>query len=163
MPAGKRQAAYSVYSICRLSDDIVDKNPDTAREEDVNRLEKVINQAYGGQLQEDPLIAVFAKTVADYDIPVKHFHELLEGMRRDIHKKRYRDFNELYDYCHKVAGVVGLVMLRILSGDNYGDFEEYSCPESGPLVLRNADVRRFLEWSGGIVDCSSFFDLHAKK
>jgi len=34
-------------------------------------------------------------------------------MRMDLNKNRYKNFEELYDYCYKVAGVVGLVMLQI--------------------------------------------------
>jgi 15-cis-phytoene synthase len=35
-------------------------------------------------------------------------------MEMDIQKNRYADFTALYDYCYKVAGIVGLMMLQIL-------------------------------------------------
>ena len=36
----------------------------------------------------------------------------------DLDKNLYYDFNELYTYCYRVAGVVGLVMLHIFGFNN---------------------------------------------
>ncbi len=39
-------------------------------------------------------------------------------MHTDLEKKRYQNFDELYDYCYKVAGVVGPIMLKIFGSEN---------------------------------------------
>ena len=33
---------------------------------------------------------------------------LADGMRMDLQKSRYQNFDELYEYCYKVAGTVGM-------------------------------------------------------
>jgi phytoene synthase len=38
-------------------------------------------------------------------------------MYMDLHKDRYDNFTELYYYCYKVAGVIGLIMLKIFGYD----------------------------------------------
>ena len=32
---------------------------------------------------------------------------MVGGMRMDLVKSRYRNYDELYDYCYRVAGTVG--------------------------------------------------------
>lgn len=107
----KRQAAYSVYAICRISDDSVDESSgDLARLKDI---EKKINAVYSQTCPKQPLLLAFKATVEKYRISKEYFDQLIEGMYLDLDKKEYVDFKELYDYCYKVAGVVGLVMLKI--------------------------------------------------
>lgn len=91
----KRDAACSVYAACLDHDSI----------------EARLN---GGM--DDPLSRAFRETVERYSIPGTYFDELVEGMRSDLSKKRYADFEELYSYCFRTAGIAGLVMNRILVG-----------------------------------------------
>jgi phytoene synthase len=58
-------------------------------------------------------LLAFRQTVRDYDIPRIYFDELLSGMQMDLDKKTYDSFSELYSYCYRVAGVVGLIMLQV--------------------------------------------------
>jgi phytoene synthase len=60
------------------------------------------------------LLSSFQQTIYKYNIPKRHFDELLEGMYMDLNKSRYRNFNELFLYCYRVAGVIGLIMIKIL-------------------------------------------------
>jgi phytoene synthase len=114
LPHAQKQAAYAVYAVCRLSDDSVDgyrKNPT----HQLACIHGDIADAYGTKHLDIPLLAAFRETITTYGIPKRYFDLLLEGMKMDIEKKRYADFNELYDYCYKVAGIVGLMMLKIFS------------------------------------------------
>ncbi len=52
-------------------------------------------------------------TVRRYRIPVRHFHELLDGTEMDQTTTRYATFDELYKYCYRVASAVGLVVLPV--------------------------------------------------
>lgn len=36
---------------------------------------------------------------------------MIKGMRMDLEKLRYRNFDELYHYCYYVAGTVGLMSI----------------------------------------------------
>lgn len=39
---------------------------------------------------------------------------MIEGMRMDTRKTRYKDFEELYLYCYYVAGTVGLMSVPVM-------------------------------------------------
>src|SRR5581483_1090701 len=43
----------------------------------------------------------------------QRFHEIIDGMAMDLSQNRYRDFDALRAYCHRVAGVVGLMAAQI--------------------------------------------------
>jgi phytoene synthase len=43
---------------------------------------------------------------------------MLDGQRYDLFKTSYETFDELYDYCYKVASVVGLVCIRVWGAAN---------------------------------------------
>lgn len=42
------------------------------------------------------------------------FRDMIEGMRMDLRKSRYNNFDELYLYCYYVAGTVGLMSVPIM-------------------------------------------------
>lgn len=108
----KRQAAYSVYSVCRTADDSVDRRSGSPADR-ITEVEERINAAYFRKDSAGPLIAAFRQTVEQYRIPQVYFKKLTRGMRMDLEKNRYNNFRELYRYCYRVAGVVGLIMLKI--------------------------------------------------
>ena len=39
---------------------------------------------------------------------------MIEGMRLDLKKPRYKNFDELYLYCYYVAGTVGIMSVPIM-------------------------------------------------
>ena len=55
----------------------------------------------------------FRHVLRTYAIDPADLHAMLDGQRCDLVKTRYETFEELYDYCYKVASVVGLVCIRI--------------------------------------------------
>ncbi|URD84856.1 phytoene synthase [Musa troglodytarum] len=42
------------------------------------------------------------------------FRDMIEGMRMDLKKPRYQNFDELYLYCYYVAGTVGLMSVPVM-------------------------------------------------
>ncbi|MDD5129314.1 MAG: phytoene/squalene synthase family protein [Candidatus Omnitrophica bacterium] len=113
LPREKKYASYTIYAICRLSDETVD-NPDSLdQNKNLQELELKISRAYSEKQIDDPLLAAFSQTVNKYKIPQEYFNALLQGMHMDLEIKRYKDFSPLNEYCYRVAGVVGLIMLKI--------------------------------------------------
>jgi 15-cis-phytoene synthase len=115
LPREKRMAAYAVYAFCRFADDVIDRAAEKPvdRTEVVTRLHRLLDGLYeGGNLRGHRQHA-FTETVHRYDIPKSYFLDLIDGVTTDLEKTRYESFFELYDYCYKVAGVVGLIMCRI--------------------------------------------------
>jgi len=113
LPPEKKHASYAVYAICRLSDEAVDSGDGAGRENKLKKLEEKISGAYSGGQTEDPLLTAFSHTLKRYQIPKEYFDALIRGMRMDLEFKRYPDFPSLSGYCYNVAGVVGLIMLKV--------------------------------------------------
>jgi phytoene synthase len=111
LPRAQRQAAYSVYALCRRIDDSVDESHEGA--EKLQDIRKNITACYQDHISPDPLYAAFAHSVRKYAIPKVYFDELIEGVGMDTQAVRFANFSELYPYCYKVAGVIGLIMLQI--------------------------------------------------
>lgn len=109
----KRSSAYTVYAICRISDEAVDGKQDSSALDNLAILQQKIDSAYKNAPLADSLLSAFQQSINKYHIPKKYFDALIEGMHMDLYKNRYKNFEELYDYCYKVAGVVGLIMLEI--------------------------------------------------
>lgn len=112
LPKKKRLASYCIYAICRISDESVD-GAHEEKETLLSAIEQNIKKAYSLDALEDPVLTAFRETIRTYEIPQLYFDELIDGMRMDLTKTRYPNFHELYCYCYKVAGVIGLMMLKI--------------------------------------------------
>jgi 15-cis-phytoene synthase len=114
LPKHKRLAAYAVYAFCRYADDVIDRAervPDRA--EATAGLHRLLDQVYSFERDDAQPLHALGETVQRYDIPRSYFGDLIDGVTSDLETKRYRSFPELYEYCYKVAGVVGLIMSRI--------------------------------------------------
>ena len=118
LPKNKRYAAYTVYAMCRISDDSVDNSHRLSNSVNLSQIKEKIESVYENREIKDNLLLAFKETINKYRIPKRYFDELTEGMYMDLNKNRYQDFNELYTYCYKVAGIVGLIMLNILGYNN---------------------------------------------
>jgi len=42
---------------------------------------------------------------------------MIDGMRMDLVKSRYKTFDELYEYCYRVAGTVALMSVPVMGID----------------------------------------------
>ncbi|MBN2217905.1 MAG: squalene/phytoene synthase family protein [Pirellulales bacterium] len=48
-----------------------------------------------------------------YHIPPEHFHAVIDGVEMDVRGRTYETFDELAEYCHRVASAVGLACIRV--------------------------------------------------
>ncbi|XP_047312807.1 phytoene synthase 2, chloroplastic-like [Impatiens glandulifera] len=62
----------------------------------------------------DMLDAVLADTVSKFPVDIQPFKDMIEGMRMDLRKSRYKNFDELYLYCYYVAGTVSLMSVPVM-------------------------------------------------
>jgi len=72
-----------------------------------------LDRALNGHAAEDPLWPAFRDTVHRYTIPHRFFHEMIDGVMSDVHPQQMETYEELYEYCYKVASVVGLTIIHI--------------------------------------------------
>lgn len=113
LPKKKRLASYAIYAICRISDESVDEKNSIQKAEALNKIKSRIHAAYSSEKLNDKLLLCFRSTVNTFNIPEEYFNQLIEGMQMDLTKSRYQNFQELYSYCYRAAGIVGLIMLKI--------------------------------------------------
>ncbi len=129
LPPERRRAITALYAYCREVDDVVDECSDAgvARTKLLWWREEV-GKLYAGTPQH-PVTQALAPAIAAYGIQQQHMLELIDGMAMDLDYNRYPDFDTLKLYCHRVAGVVGLMSASIFG---YSDKQtlEYA-PELG--------------------------------
>lgn len=123
LPNKKQRAIFAIYGLCRYLDNLVDENQDLTNlgivipKNEVNaKLDLVIKELqkiYVGKKTENPVLAAFADVIKVFNIPFKYPLLLIEGLRQDLVKTRYADFDEVYEYSYKVASVVGLMTSEI--------------------------------------------------
>ena len=112
-PPPRRRAITALYAFCREVDDAVDEaiDPDVARAK-LAWWRQEIAAAYVGTPQH-PVARALQPVVAAFALPQAHFQMVIDGMAMDLERNRYLDFAELEGYCHRVAGVVGLMSAEI--------------------------------------------------
>ena len=118
MPYAKRRAMYAVYAYCRLCDDIADGElPLEAKYRGFEEVRRNL-QSDEPSGEDAPMYRALHDTARRFDIPYRYFEEILEGVEMDMVKSRFASFDELREYCYKVASVVGLVCIRIFGFDD---------------------------------------------
>jgi phytoene synthase len=122
LPSQKRNDAYAVYAFCRHVDDQVDLAPDEkARLRAIADLTHLLNAAYSAEECTDclvrslPWLTAFRETIHRRAIPAIYFEDLLQGVEMDRGQVRLQTWEELDLYCYRVASVVGLIMVHVLT------------------------------------------------
>lgn len=55
--------------------------------------------------------------LTNFGCSLQPFRDMIDGMRMDLVKSQYANFDELYLYCYNVAGTVGLMSVPIMGID----------------------------------------------
>ena len=118
LPAERRRAITALYAFCREVDDAVDEpaDPQVARAA-LAWWRAEVAQLYAGRPQH-PVTQALAEAIGPYNIGERHLGEIMDGMEMDLTLNRYPDFASLRLYCHRVAGVVGLLAAGIFGYRN---------------------------------------------
>jgi squalene synthase HpnC len=75
-------------------------------------LEGELDRAVVGETTH-PLLRRLAATIAQCDLPLQPFRDLIEANRRDQVVHRYETFDDLIDYCRLSAAPVGRLVLAV--------------------------------------------------
>ncbi|GJM99501.1 hypothetical protein PR202_ga16605 [Eleusine coracana subsp. coracana] len=114
MTPERRRAIWAIYVWCRRTDELVDgPNASHISALALDRWESRLEDIFAGR-PYDMLDAALSDTVANFPIDIQPFRDMIEGMRMDLKKSRYRTFDELYLYCYYVAGTVGLMTVPVM-------------------------------------------------
>lgn len=121
MRSDARKHVWAIYAWCRRTDDLVDSPRALLNcehlQEDLDIWYKRLDKIWDGK-PEDLFDMAMANTVKQFPgLKIQPFRDMIAGMVMDvpgIGKDRYQNFEELYLYCYRVAGTVGLMTLPIL-------------------------------------------------
>lgn len=115
----KRNAITVLYAFCRELDDVVDgcTDPNVAQIT-LNWWRSDLEKVFNNEMPEHPVHQALKDIRASFDLPKNEFEALIDGMQMDLEQARYGSFDELKLYCHRVAGVVGCLIARILGFSN---------------------------------------------
>ncbi|HEY0464279.1 MAG TPA: phytoene/squalene synthase family protein [Polyangiaceae bacterium] len=114
LPEQQRRDAAVLYSYCRLADDSIDLVEPEAQPAALSELQRALDSVYRGEAQHDVRLCAFQELVQRLRLPREYPEQLLAGMRMDTEGVKYQTLADLLVYCHRVAGVVGLMMCHVL-------------------------------------------------
>jgi phytoene synthase len=124
LPQAKRHAIVTVWDFCRAVDDATDEVADADRAGvgvEVARWRRELAAFYDRGTPETPQGRALAPLISQFGLPRSAFEALIDGVEMDIVPRPYETFEDLYEYCIRVASAVGLICLEIFG---------YSKPES---------------------------------
>lgn len=114
----KRRAVWAIYAWCRRTDDLVDGPRVTERDDrlrdTLKEWERRLLDIFDGRAR-DALDLALVDAVATFpDLTPTPFLDMIKGMVMDIDQDRFNTFDDLYLYCYRVAGTVGLMTLPVM-------------------------------------------------
>jgi phytoene synthase len=120
LPRARRDAMSALYAFCRQVDDVADEEsvPVEKRREQLAAWRADIRRACENEPPQFILNQEFAPIIRQYHLPFALFDELIKGCEMDLDVQRYETFEQLEQYCHRVASVVGLLSIEIFGHRN---------------------------------------------
>ncbi|WP_299361564.1 phytoene/squalene synthase family protein [uncultured Paracoccus sp.] len=121
MPAAMRQDTVMLYAWCRYADDVIDGQdmggagltpPDAAE-----RLQALRADTLRALHGDGPVPAPFQAlrhVARRHDFPDRWPLDLIDGFAMDVAGRRYATAEDTLRYCYHVAGVVGVMMARVM-------------------------------------------------
>jgi phytoene synthase len=114
LPAEKRPAVHALYAFARRADEIVDVFDASLTPADRERRLTAWADGLRRGTSSDPVFPAVHDTIVRYGIALQHFEDFLTAMRMDLTTTEYATWEDLCDYMHGSAAVIGLQMLPVL-------------------------------------------------
>lgn len=117
LPSAKRKAIVAVWDFCRAVDDAVDCPADNQLGEPAGQVlhlwREELASCYNALTPTTRQGRNLKAVVAEFKLPRRPFDDLIDGVEMDTVARRYRTFDDLYEYCVRVASAVGLLCIEI--------------------------------------------------
>ena len=113
LPEKKRQAITALYAFCREVDDVVDNctDPAIARSQ-LQWWHGETEQLFNGR-PTHPVTRALNTALETFNLKQEYLQEIINGMEMDLDINHYQTIDDLLIYCHRAAGVVGLLAVEI--------------------------------------------------
>jgi hydroxysqualene synthase len=137
LPKVSRLHLHRIYAFARTADDLADELQDRVALQAFRR--DFLRHQPGGEGTESardiPLFVELWQTIAQCQLEVSLFTDLLDAFDQDCHQRRY-DRPQLLDYCRRSADPIGRLVLRV-SGYRDAKLDAYSDRVCTGLQLLN--------------------------
>jgi len=144
LPPAVRADMAALYAFCRQVDDVADADslPVAERRARLTLWREDVRRACAGQPPSLPVNRELQPVIQRHRLPFGLFDELIRGCEMDLEIARYESWEELEQYCYRVAAVVGLLSIEIF-GYRHPRCREYARALGLALQLTNIlrDVR----------------------
>ena len=107
-----RPHVHAFYRFARNADDIAD-NPHLAADDKVRRLDRMGEILDGAPGDDSPAATAMRRSLAETRTTAQHCHDVLRAFRLDATKLRYKDWDDLMEYCRYSASPVGRQLLDL--------------------------------------------------
>ena len=107
-----RAHVHAFYRFARNADDIAD-NPLLSADDKVRRLDRMGEILEGAPGDDSPAASAMRRSLAETGTTAQHCHDVLRAFRLDATKLRYRDWDDLMEYCRYSASPVGRQLLDL--------------------------------------------------
>jgi phytoene synthase len=117
LPDDQRRAMCALYSFLRVADDLAD-GPGAVEQKRVqlDDWRTQLNDALAGR-DRHGLHSALRDTLTRFGVPRVYLDAVLDGVEMDLEVTRYATFDDLYQYCWRVASAVGLACIHIWGFD----------------------------------------------
>ncbi len=107
-----RPHVHAFYRFARNADDIAD-SPTLAADDKLRRLDRMAAVLDGAASGDSPAALAMRESLAATGVTAQHCHDVLHAFRQDATKLRYRDWDDLMEYCRYSAAPVGRQLLDL--------------------------------------------------
>ncbi len=116
-PRQVRLAIYAIYAFARIPDEFVDNPENVDLAESRRQIEEFRANwriAMNEKSSDDTILLAIAETFHKYKIPQSDGEAFFDSMLQDTEKMTYANYAELEKYMYGSAGVIGLMVTRIV-------------------------------------------------
>lgn len=137
LPPDQRRAIIAVWDFCRVVDDGVDEAEDRdAAARAVRFWRAELARCYEQGAPETPQGRQLQPLLAPFHLPRQAFEDVIDGVAMDLDTTRYDTFDDLLQYCHRVASAVGIICINIF-GCEHPSARQYALDLGVALQLTN--------------------------
>lgn len=103
-----------VWDFCRAVDDAVDEASDAATAAAAVVMWRAeVGRVFGADAPLTPQGLRLKPVVSQFTLSRQPFDDLVDGVEMDLRRSRYETFDELIEYCRRVASAVGMMCIEI--------------------------------------------------
>jgi phytoene synthase len=145
LPHAKRRAIIAVWDFCRAVDDAIDAPTVNgaptvldvpALKAELARWRHELDCCFGESEPRTEQGRRLKPHVARFELPRQPFEDLINGVEMDVGDRRYETFDDLYQYCLRVASAVGLICIEVFGYRSEGA-RDYAIALGVALQLTN--------------------------